>query len=153
MKQIILLTSNTNYVSAKTNRMMMIIGGVVYVGLGIFQFYRYQNEYLVFLILTSISGIYFIFFGYFGLSEKSKYAPKVFLNEDFIQIKKSFWKPANKIVWSEVLSINYRSYQIDFRLNKGVYSFNYNTTSETSIEIKRAIRSFAEIKGIEVNGG
>ncbi len=153
MNHTILLTKNDSYISAKTNRIMSIIGGLLFVSLGILQFYRYQNEYLILFILQSISGLYFIMYGYLGQSKKSKYAPKVLLTNEFILIKKSIWKPAKHLNWSDIKSIQYGSYQIDFQLTKEAYTFTYNTTSSTSLEIKRAIREFAENKSIEVNGG
>lgn len=153
MNHTILLTKNDRFVSAKTNRIMTIIGGLLFVSLGILQFYRYQNEYFFLFIVHSFSGLYFILYGYLGQSKKSKYAPKVLLTNEFILIKESFWKARKQIKWDDISSINYKSYEIDFHLNKEIYTFNYNTTAETSIEIKRAIRSIAEDKSIEVSGG
>lgn len=154
MNQIILI-GDKNPFSMKTNKIMWVFSGVLYIGTGLIQFYRHQDEAISFFvwILLILGGLYLILYGFVGLSEKSKYAPKVLLNEDYIHIKKSFWKPAKQLKWNNVSAINYQSYQIDFRLNKETYSFTYNTSSHTSIEIKRAIRELAENKGIEVIGG
>lgn len=151
MNHTIILTKKDHYVSAKTNRIMCIIGGLLFVSVGILQFYR--EEYRLLFILNSTIGLYFILSGYLGQSRKSKYAPKVLLTNEFILLKKSLWKSSKQLKWSEMSSINYEAYQINFKLNKEFYIFSYDTSSDTSIEIKRAIRSIAMEKGIEVTGG
>ncbi len=154
MNQTILIGDKNNF-SMKTNRILWVSSGVLYIALGIFQIYRYQNEDLSFLAWSYliIGGLFLILYGFMGLSEKSKYAPKVLLTDEIIQIKKSFWKPAKQLKWSEISSINYKSYEIDFHLNKETYTFSYHTNAETSIEIKKAIREHSERKNIEVMGG
>jgi hypothetical protein len=150
-----ILIGDKHTFSMKTNRILWVFSGVLYIGTGIFQFYRYQDEgisYFVWILLI-LGGLYLIFFGVLGLSEKSKYAPKVALTDETIQIKKSFWKPAKQLKWNDITSINFKSYQIHFQFKKETYTFNYNSTADTSIEIKIAIRSFAESKGIEVVAG
>ncbi len=155
MNKTILLSNGTNYVSAKTNRFMWIIGAVVYIGIGISQIYRYEDEKFGFIVWSYLilGGLYLLGYSFLGLSEKSKYAPKVLLNEDYILIKKSFWKPAKQLNWNNISSIKYQSYQIDFRGNKETYTFTYDTSSATSIEIKRAIRELAENKRMQVISG
>ncbi len=139
----------------KTNRFIWVSSGVLYIVVGAFQIYKYSNEGLSGLAWSYliIGGLYLILYGYLGLSEKSKYAPKVVLTNEFIKIKKYFWKAGKKLKWSDISSIQYKSYQINFQIGKENYFFIYITNPDTSIEIKRAIREVAEINSIHVSGG
>ncbi len=154
MNQTILLGLNNNF-SIKANRRLAIFLGLIFCLNGFFNLIQ-NNEDLLFQILgllLLLSGVLYLFYSFYGFSQKSKFAPKVLLTNEFLQIRESFWKPAKQLNWNNISSINYLSYQIDFQLNKESYSFIYNASSDTSIEIKRAIREFAENKGIEVIGG
>lgn len=62
-------------------------------------------------------------------------------------------KHAMEIPWDHIKSINFGPHKIVFSMTGSDYIFSYRSTSDTSKEIKTAIREMAESKGIEVLGG
>ena len=68
-------------------------------------------------------------------------------------IKEKLMKHAKEIPWDHIKSINFGPYKIVFSMTGSDYIFSYRSTSDTSKEIKSAVREMAESKGIEVLGG
>lgn len=100
--------------------------------------------------------VFCVFYGVFAVlaySKRSKYAPKVRWNPERIELKNSFWKKARWIKWSEIKRIHFASFKVEFELANGTQPFPYNTKAETSRELKRMLREFAESQRIEVIGG
>ncbi len=100
-----------------------------------------------------IFGVFYFFYGILRYSTKSKFSPKVKIDDQTIELKDGMWKPARILKWSDVSSITFQSYELNFRLQDSVYKFTYDTNPENSREIKQTIRKLAERKNIEVTGG
>ena len=62
-------------------------------------------------------------------------------------------KGAAKLPWQEIKSVELKSYLVKVKTRKGIYKYEYTATAEVSKTLKRAIRTFAEHKGIPVYGG
>ncbi|MEM9327278.1 MAG: hypothetical protein AAGA85_16540 [Bacteroidota bacterium] len=62
-------------------------------------------------------------------------------------------KGAAKLPWREIKAVELKSYLVKIKTRKGIYKYEYSATSEVSKALKRAIRAFAEYKGIPVYGG
>lgn len=154
MNRTIVIGDNSTF-SKKTNKIAWVINGVILTSLGISELYRTPNENLsfIFAVILMLGGLYGILYAFLGLSKHSKFSPKIVLTDKHLTIKKSFWQSGLKIEWSELTSITFKPYQIDFQLSKELYIFEYETNAETSLEIKKSIRDYAVSKEIEVIGG
>lgn len=154
MNQTIIIGHNSTF-SKKTNKIAWYFNGFLSITLGVFQMIREKEDTFgyVLAILLILAGLYAILYAILGLSKKSTFAPKIKLSEKAILIKNSFWKAGDEIRWDNITSVEFKPYQINFQLINSIYTFDYETNSETSLEIKQAIRAFAAISSIEVKGG
>ncbi|MEQ8551438.1 MAG: hypothetical protein RIC06_16250 [Cyclobacteriaceae bacterium] len=127
-------------------------------GLNIFQGVRMvTNEtHFGWLILGFIiipTSIAICIYSILMFSKRSRYAPRVSISDNLILIKEKLMSHAVEIPWDHIKSIDFAAYKIVFKLPDSDYVFSYRSTSDTSKEIKSAIREMAESKGIEVIGG
>lgn len=155
MSKIIFIGKGRNGHTSKANFKLFMFTGLLFLVNGSFLIYNNVVDPvgLIIGILTILGAIYYIMYGYFTFSEKSKWAPKVIIENDHIQIKKKMFKPAATIVWERINKIIFGAYEITFDIEGKSDVLNYDTSSEVSIELKEAIREAADEKGIEVVGG
>ncbi len=86
-------------------------------------------------------------------SERSKYAPKISINDELISIKEKLLRPAVEISWEHIKDVSFASYKIIFTKEDSDYIFDYRFTTDTSKAIKSAVRELAESKNIKVIEG
>jgi hypothetical protein len=122
---------------------------------GIFHVLSKSAEwYRLFLgIAMIIGGVFYGFYSVVGFLEDSKYAPKLRVNTQLIELKSSIWKKTHLIKWADVKLIHFASYKVEFELTNGAKAFAYNTKYEKSKQLKQIIREFAEPQNIQVIGG
>ncbi len=99
------------------------------------------------MLILAVSSIVH---GLVAYTKISKFAPKVSVSGSYILIKERLMSKAIEIPWSKIKSIQMGPYQIVFSMPDEDYEFNYNSTADTSIEIKSTLREMAEVKQIEV---
>lgn len=104
-------------------------------------------------VLMILAGLGYLFLSPFKYSQKSKFFPRVKINEVSIWAKTGFWSRPVIVRWEDIREIDLDSYRINFKLKKSSQSFRYNCIPETSVALKMAIREEADSKGIIVNGG
>ncbi len=129
--------------------------GLMFMLSGTFRFMENNIDLVgsIFGATMMIAGVSAIFYGYAAFSESSKYAPRVKVDENVIELKNSFTKRVNRIKWIEVKKIEFDSYQLIFQLGEGELTFNYVSNPDVSIEIKNLLREVAQERNIEVVGG
>lgn len=154
MSKTILIGRKNDY-SVRANRWLFSILGFFFVLGGILRVIgKYYGPFeFSFGILQMLTGVYAIVFALFVFNKNSRFAPKVTVNDKFIEIKKGILKSPNKIMWSDIRRISYDSFEITFDMGVTTEVFRYETASDISIEIKKAIREVADDMGIEVVGG
>ncbi len=100
-----------------------------------------------------ILSILYLVYAFAGNSVKSKYAAKIRITDDLIELKTSFWKPLVTLNWADIRHIQFSSYRVEFELPDGLKTVNYETSAEQSIQLKQMLRASAEQHNIEVTGG
>ncbi len=142
--------------STKANKWLFGFSAVIFLlNAGFHVFYGLQDDPFRFVlgILFLAATIYYFFYASVGFSPNSKYSPKVRVDESTVVFRNSVWKPSKRMKWSDISTITFHSYQIDFDTKKGPVTFSYNASADVSKSIKQMIRESAEMKGIEVIGG
>ena len=154
MGKIILIGMNNKF-SAKANKWLFSLTGLLFLVNGSFNLYNSNLEPigLILGVLMIIGGLFYLSYGLFGFSEHSKFAPKVKVDESAIELKNSLWKPSVKLNWSDLSSIKFEPYEVIFDIKDVSNSFSFNTNADVSVEIKQTIREIAERRNIEVVGG
>lgn len=154
MSKVILIGVNNKY-SASANKYLLSLAGLLFLTNGMFIIYANNLEPfgIILGVLTLIGGLWYIFYGIFGFSENSKFAPKVKVDKSMIELKNSLWKPSTTLKWTDLSWIKFQPYAIIFELQGSSHSFSYNSNSDVSRTIKQTIRKFAEERSIEVTGG
>ncbi len=137
------------------NKKLLILPGLLFFSNGLFQIFNNTQKPigLILGILLIIASAFYLFLFFIGFSPKSKYAPKVRVTDELIELKPGIMKSPEFLSWSDIREIHFSSFKILFKLNKDDKAFSYDTSSAQSIQIKRIIREVAESKNIEVIGG
>ena len=154
MSKTILIGMNNKF-TAKANKWLFSLTGLLFLVNGIFNLYNSILEPIGLILGVSmiVGGIFYLFYGLFGFLENSKFSPKVQLDELTIELKNSLWKPSVKLKWSDLSSIKFEPYEVIFNINDVSNSFSFNANANVSVEIKQTIREMAERRNIDVVGG
>lgn len=107
---------------------------------------------IVGVVMIIISFCY-LTFSFIGYSAKSKFAAKILINDQSIELKPSFWKSSLKLNWKDIRNIQLANYSVEFELLDGVRAVDYDTSAEKSIQLKQLLRESAEQHNIQVVGG
>ncbi len=99
-----------------------------------------------------VFGVIFCAYAIFTFST-TPLTSRVRIGDSTLEFRKSFFGKTWQLDWSEIMSMEFRSFEIQFNLKDNVKVFSYNSKPETSIDIKKSIREMAEKKDIEVIGG
>lgn len=152
MTKTILLGTNNRF-SAKANKWLFSLTGILFLCNGIFNIYANAIEPFGFIlgVLLILGGLYYLIYGITAFSVKFKYAQRINIDDKIIALKNSFFKPATHLKWADIQAIEFGSYEIDFLLEGGRKTFSYQSNADVSIEIKMALTEFAESKGIRIN--
>lgn len=151
----VILTGLHDKMSIKRTRILYYFMGIVFIINGIIQFILNAiHPYgMIIGILTLITGVGYLIVAFTAFSARSKYAPKVKVNDDIIELKNGIFNAPTKFNWSDIKAIELKTFRLDFQLANSKEMFTYRTTSDISINIKNTLRAFAKQKGIEVSGG
>lgn len=103
-------------------------------------------------VFTILSSIYCAGYTWLNFSKNSKYAPKMRIGNKQIELKQSFWKEAFVVNCEEVKQIHLGQYKVKFELANEVIELAYDTASEKSKQIKKALRALAMERQILVSG-
>jgi hypothetical protein len=156
MEKTFLLGPGNGSFSLKAQRLLNFALGFMFIAQGAFSFAR-ESPFSLFTTLLAfaqiLGGCLFLFFGFSMMSKSSRFAPKVKLNNDHIEFRLGFFQANVSIKWHDVRAIDLRSYGMTFRLAESNRAIDYKTSPKISIEVKEAIREFAEAKGIVVAAG
>lgn len=147
MKKIIELTP-------KWTKWVFIINGAINSAIGINQLLQsdsISNWGSILGVILLIGGLLMIIYGVILFYPTNKLTPKVQLDESGILITEGIHKKQRKIDWANIKEITYKSFELNFLLNdRSIEIVNLQTTGETSIEIKRTLRQFANDRQIEI---
>jgi len=139
----------------KTNRQVWIAMAGIFTLNGIILMFGEDLVIIRFMtgaVMIILSVLYLVY-SFIGYSVKSKYATKIRVTDDLIELKTSFWKPSFILRWSDIKHIQFDSYRIDFELPDGIKSISYETSAEQSIQMKQLLRASAKGHNIPVTGG
>ena len=154
MSKTILLGVATQH-SRKAPRIAHTLMGLYFLVYG--GFYLVETAYttgeLIFRGSMIIIGLAYILYAQFAFSSKSKFAPRISIDENVILCKTSFFRKGYQIKWIDIKSIEFNPYQVDFVLENKTENLTYDTNADVSIDIKEALREVAEAKNIEIIGG
>lgn len=98
-------------------------------------------------------SIFYVLYAYTGNSVKSKYAAKIRITDELIELKTSFRKPAITLSWTDITHIQFGSYRVSFQLPEGIKTIHYETSAEQSIQLKQLLRASAGKHRIQVADG
>jgi len=104
-------------------------------------------------ILMILLSIIYATYSFLGFSVNSKYAAKLRITDQLIELKSSFWKPLVKLNWDDVKNIQLDNFKVIFELTSGTKSISYNTSAERSRQLKQLLKETAEQRNIQVIGG
>ena len=91
--------------------------------------------------------------GLTAFSQNSKFALRVKIDNNGIELKNNFFKPVTQLNWTDLQSIEFGLYEISFQLTGTTKVFSYDSNANVSRDIKKTIREFAERKNVMVIGG
>ena len=150
MKKTIELTS-------KWTKWMFIINGTINSAIGTNQLLlsdSMPNWGAILGIILVLAGPLMIIYGVILFYPTNKLTPKVQIDETGIMITEGIHKKQIKIDWTNVKEITYKAFELNFLLNdSNTEIVNLQTNAETSIEIKKTLRHFADDRQIEIIGG
>ena len=100
------------------------------------------------------AGPILVIYGIILFNPVGNFAPKVQVSEKGVGIKADVFKKQISVEWASVKEITYKAYELDFLLtNNHVEMIKLPTSAEKSVEVKRAIREYADGAGINIIGG
>ena len=147
-----------NKFSVKANRwlfsltvLLLLTNGALYL------IYNYNNRLepigLILGILILFGGFYYGMIGLTAFSQNSKFALRVKIDNNNIELKNNFLKPVTRLNWTDLQSIEFGLYEISFQLTGTTKVFSYDSNADVSRDIKNTIREFAERKNVKIIGG
>ena len=157
MSKTILIGMNNKF-SVKANRwlfsltvLLLLTNGALYL------IYNYNNRLepigLILGILILFGGFYYGMIGLTAFSQNSKFALRVKIDNNNIELKNNFLKPVTRLNWTDLQSIEFGLYEISFQLTGTTKVFSYDSNADVSRDIKNTIREFAERKNVKIIGG
>ena len=149
-KTIILGRKSSISKSIRANKWGFGVGGTVYILLGIFKSLT-SNETIISLGYI-IMGVVIVIYGIIVFS-LTPLTPKVKISNDKLEFKNKILSRATLLLWTNITSIEYGSYEITFHLIDRDEKVYYASNPDTSKEIKSIIREVAVKKNIPVTGG
>jgi len=156
MQKIILLgNTGAERYDVKVQKWLWIFMGSLFLIQGILNYYR-DSDWIVDKLMVNLmllGGMSAFIFAWANFSKRSRFAPKLKLDENSIALKGGLFKKNKKLKWTDIRSITLKPFRIDFKTEETVEVIAYECTSDISIEVKEAIRGVAEKKNIEVIGG
>ena len=134
-----------------------IFNGIFNTAIGInllFQSDSWFHWTSILAIFLVIAGPMVLIYGIILFNPFNKFAPKVQIDDQGLLIKNDIHKKLIKIDWEDIQEITYKTFELDFLLNNNnMVTVNLPTTANKSVEIKRTIRNFTEMKNIKIIGG
>ena len=151
MNKTILIGTNNKF-SSKANRWFFSLFGLLFLANGAFNIYSDTTKPLKLIlgVLMIFGGLFCGAYGLLGFSKKSRFALKVKIDDETIEIKYSLLKPPMLLNWSAIQAITFGQHEVGFDLGSITKLFSYRANEETSRNIKQAIRDMAESKNIPV---
>ncbi len=109
--------------------------------------------YILNMVFMFTGSVLSIIYSITGFSSDSKYAPKIKIDDDHIELKRNIFKPATILNWPDIKRIEFGQYEVNFHLLESEVQFMYKSNRHVSLDIKQAIREAAELKNVEITGG
>ena len=123
--------------------------GVIYIILGVLNYFAYNNSIFQGLIWV-LGGLIFLIGGYYQTNFSSKYFFE--LNDQFVKLKDSITK-AKTILWTNIKEIHIKPIAIEFHLidnSKECISLG-NVGYKNVLDIKEKLADFANRKVISIS--
>ncbi len=145
----------------KTNRILSRVGAIVFIFTGIIDInnskilypdYKLEMIMVIGGTLLVIGGILFFVLSTLSLSEKSRFAPSIRVDEKEIRLKRNLFISPVIISWNDIKNIQMGSYDLAISTNRGKIDFLYRAYPDDSALIKSFIRELAELKQIAITG-
>ena len=157
MKKTISLTENQRGMPLAVRKWATTIFGLLNLTIGIRYLGEYQLTNLVIGLGSSlliVCGLIMFIIGLILFNPTSKLAPKFEIDDIEINIKEAIHKRTKSIKWTNIKEITFKSFAIEFSLAEDKMELVIlKVDGATSLEIKKALREFAEKKSITVIGG
>ena len=154
MDTIVLLGTKNDF-SMRANKILHLLIGILFILNGSLQIYSSTFGAIGYIIgiPTLIMGVFYLWYAFIITSPKSKFAPRVAIDNDRVLLKNRLFNKAKFLSWDDINSINFKTFEIEFTLENDGHSFSYDASADSSIKIKEALRKYSEKKGIPVYGG
>jgi hypothetical protein len=139
-----------------TTRWIYLLLGVSHTLLGINKLNEASLKTSSFVIgvITLVVGITLLILGVVWFSPFFLFSPHILLTDDTLSFKEKAFKKAKVFLWREIKSITYKNFQIEIQYqNQSKEALFLNTDAVRSVEIKKAVRAFADTRQIPVAGG
>jgi hypothetical protein len=105
-------------------------------------------------LVLIVAGPLMLIYGALLFNFVSSLTPRVRVSESEILFKEDIHKPSRTIEWKDVTEVAFSSFELRFQLSGDrIEAITLPTNAETSIQIKKAIRQFADGRQIRVVGG
>jgi hypothetical protein len=143
--------------TAKTTKWIFVINGFVNACIGFRQIsisesWTSWGSVLGFLLI--FAGPLMIVYGLILFAPPNRFTPKVQVDYDGIIIKENILEVQRQIDWKNVKEISYRPFELTFHLsNNSIETVKLSTSGETSMDLKKTVREFAEERQIKIVGG
>jgi hypothetical protein len=155
MKKTIPLTHNPRLISRSVSKWLFILVGIGNTINGIDKLMEGSlSTWILFLsIFLLLTGLLMLTLGIILFNPKSRFAPKVEVDDEQIIIREDVFNRTKSIRWREIKQIDFKSYALAFLYQDGTsQQVLLKTTKETSVEIKRSLRDMAYQKLITIRG-
>ena len=156
MKKTISLTENQSGLPLAVRKWGSTIFGLFNLTIGV----RYLSENPLTILGIGLGsslivcGLIMFIIGLILFNPTSKLAPKFEIDDQEINIKEAIHKRTKSIKWTNIKEITFKSFALEFSLTEDKMELVIlKVDGATSLEIKKALREFAEKKSITVTGG
>ena len=137
------------------DKWMMVFGAFIFIFNGVIMATTESAMSFAFNLglFNLIFSISFLLWAILRMSKKSKYAPKIKISDNVIELKSKVLKQAKVIPWNEIKSVNFKGIQISLESSEEQLTFPKTVNLEQTNQIKDLLRKFATSKNIEVTVG
>lgn len=149
--------TKTIELTPKATKWIFVFNGVVNSGIGLRQLSTANSwtswDSILGMVLV-IAGPLLLIYGLILFNRTNKLTPKIQVDDNRIIITEDIHKGQRQIEWKNVKEITYRPFELNFHLtDNNTETVNLATSGDISIDMKRAIRQFADYRQIKIVGG
>jgi hypothetical protein len=148
----ILLGTRNDKNPEETKTGHIVIGTMLLIS-GLISVFAFKTEAIRLIIGSSLNavGLFSFFFARIAFAISSKYAPKITISNQYLEITESVWRKPEKIDWKNLEKIHFTSSRIEFKGLKFKKTIDLHSSKEIQFEINELLKRFIISKNIQVN--